>query len=88
MILAMGGEALRTYYYYCSVHDHLFKACRTKADLDVDPEKALRSGIMAILYKFPAREWTKGYPAEITCPEGNSDPKTLNHSRPGAEERQ
>ncbi len=83
------GEAVSTYYYYCSVHNHLFEAFRTKPDPDVDPN-ALRVSETGKLRKFPGGEWTKyslGYPIEITCPEGNSDPETLKYCPPGAEER-
>ncbi len=82
-----GGEAVRTLYYYCSMHDHLFEAYRTKPDPDVDPEKMMGPQ-MGTLYKFPGEEWTKGYPMDIACPEGNSDRKTLKYCPPGAEERQ
>lgn len=83
-----GSEAVRTLYYYCSVHDDLFEAYRTKPDPDVDPEKMMGPG-MSTLYKFPGEEWTTtGYPIEIICPEGNSDRTTLKYCPPGAEERE
>ncbi len=78
------GEAVRTLYYYCSVHDHVFEAYRTKADPDVERSAATWGGM---LYKFPGEKWTKTYPGKITCPEGNSDPETLKYCPPGAEER-
>ena len=77
--LECGGQAVRILYYYCSVHDHLFEAYRTKYDPDVSPMP---------LYKLPGGEWTEERPMEITCPEGNSDRKTLKYCPPGAEERQ
>ncbi len=80
-----GGEAVRTLYYYCSVHDHIFEAYRIKRDPDMNRE-IIGPG-MGMLYKLPGGEWTKGYPMEITCPEGNSDPETLKYCPPGAEER-
>ena len=82
------GEAVRTYYYFCSVHNHLFEAYRSKPDPDMDPEKMMMGPEMGMFYKLPGGEWTKGYPMEITCPEGNADRKTLKYCPPGAEERQ
>ena len=85
-VAGCGGQAVRTAYYYCSVHRHLFEAYRHKPDPDVDPMK--RMGPEAgMLYKFPGDGWTRGRLVEITCPEGNSDPETLRKSPPGAEER-
>ncbi len=84
-----GGEAVRTLYYYCSVHDHLFEAYRTKPDPDVDPNAPPPMPGRLNVYKLPGGEWTKGYgPAKITCPEGNSEPRTVKECPPGAEERQ
>ena len=87
-----GGEAVRTYYYYCSVHDNIFEAYRSKpnpavsmgeGDMppDVPPEEMT-------LYKMPGGEWTSEFPEEITCPKGNSDPSTLEYCPPTSERRQ
>ncbi len=83
-----GGQAVRTLYYYCSVHDHVFEAYRSKLDPGVDPNQILGPPEMAMLYKLPGGEWTKEYPMEITCPEGNSDRETLKYCPPEAEETQ
>ncbi len=83
------GEAVRTLYYYCSVHDHLFEAYRSKPDPDVEPGQASGIGMgTGLLYKFPGGEWTREYPMGITCPAGNSDSGTIKYSPPEAEERQ
>ena len=86
-----GGEAVLTYYYYCSVHDHLFEAYRSKPDSDADPMR-MPPG-MGVFHKLPGGEWTREeYLGEsvgrITCPEGNSDYKTLRYCPPGDEKRQ
>ena len=82
-----GGEAVRTYYYYCSVHDHVFEAYRSKPNPDVSPEQMGPPERM-MLYKMPGGEWEAKFPAKITCPEGNSDPKTLSYCPPSSEKRQ
>ena len=83
------GEAVRTLYYYCSLHDHIFAAYRSKLDPDLDPEKMMGPG-RGMLYKYELSggEWTKDYPPEIACPLGNSALKTVKYCPPGADERQ
>ena len=84
-----GGQAVRTYYYYCSVHNHLFEAFRSKPNPEVDSDIGEVERLdMAFLYKVPGGQWVTEYPKPITCPQGNSDPKTFKYCPPGAKERQ
>lgn len=83
------GEAVRTYYYYCTVHNQIFEAYRSKPNPDVSDASPERMGPPdeMMLYKMPGGEWETGYPMEITCPEGNSDPSTLKYCPPTSEYR-
>lgn len=81
------GEAVRTHYYYCSVHAHVFEAYRKKPNPDAEP------GIVGIpelgtLHKVPGGEWTEGFVGEVTCPQGNSDRATIKSCPPGSEYRE
>ncbi len=82
-----GGEAVRTYYYYCSVHDHVFEAYRSKPNPDVTPEEMGPPEEM-MLYKLSGGKWTTEFPAKIRCPKGNSDPETISYCPPGSEKRE
>ena len=82
------GEAVRTYYYYCSVHDNVFEAYRSKPNPEVTPEEEMAAPEEMMFYKLPGGEWTKGFPEKITCPKGNSDPETLSYCPPGSEKRE
>ena len=84
-----GAEAVRVYYYYCSVHDHMFEAYRSKPNpdvKDVKPEEMMPMEHM-MLYKTPDGDWTTEYPMKITCPDGNSDRATLEYCSPTSERR-
>ena len=83
-----GGEAVTTFYMYCSVHDHLFEAYRSKPNPEVDPEDVIATPEKRNLYKLPDGEWTRQFPTVITCPQGNSDRSTLKYCPPTAKERQ
>lgn len=82
------GEAVQTSYYYCSVHNHIFEGYRVKPDPDWDPRAGGRMpGPMGgKLFRGPGGEWGRGFP-KVTCPEGNSDPSTLEPCPLGSEKR-
>ena len=68
-----GVEAVRTIYYYCSVHDHRFEAYRIKKGAGGAP-----------LIKIPGGKWENSTGApKIVCPLGNSDRSTLKPSPAG-----
>ena len=77
-----GAEAVRIYYYHCSLHDHIFEAYRSKPDPDAIPEEFGLHEMPPpehMLYKAPGEDWTKSFPKKIACPEGNSDRKTITY---------
>ncbi len=89
-----GREGVRTHYFYCALHDHLFEGYRSKPDpdVDVDPDDP-SPGPIPKLYKLTGGEWVKEQHgvdtfAGMWCPEGNYDRKTFIYCPPGAEQRQ
>ncbi len=79
-----GGEAVRTVYYECSVHNHVFEAYRVKPANPVRRREENEQQTYEqeeMLYKVPDGEWTKEFP-KIVCPHGNDDRRTLKYSPP------
>lgn len=99
-----GGEAVHAHFYWCEVHNHMFEAYRTKpnpefvnslpeGEVNIPPTISPMMGGM--LYKLPYGEWMteqewfsflRNY--NITCPEGNNDPKTLRYYPPSEREKE
>lgn len=87
-----GGESVRTYYYYCAVHDNIFEAYRSKPNPDVPPPGDEMGPMVPpeemMLYKMLEQDdWIKEFPMEVTCPEGNKNPEKLEYCPPTSERR-
>ncbi len=86
-----GGEAVLATYYYCTVHNHIFEAYRSKPDpdweLEAEAGRPMPGPTGGNLFKVPGGEWEARRP-EIICPEGNADSATLERCPPYSERRQ
>lgn len=85
-----GKEAVRTYYFYCSAHDHIFDGYRHKLIIEAQTSPQQGTGptySASRFYKMPGGDWTSKFPAVITCPQGTSDHKKVAYCPPESEKR-
>ncbi len=79
-----GGEAVRTVYYYDSVHGKRFEAYEMRpVPAPAGAAKEAPPGIYGMLYKVPGGKWMKSMePPRVISPYGKTKPEELKYSPP------